>query len=191
MIVAGGGPGLVLPADKAKIFLANLEEREEPLVSWQKYTLRRGDRLDHIAAQHGISLARLKADEQHRPAHQGRIAATSCCCRSKARRSSPCPRTYRPPAAAEPSVRVRKISYTVRRGDTLLGIAAPLQGQHGRPAQVEPDRAPRRRPAPGDRGAPDGTAEASEVRQQKALYPGEAVAAGAKPRGIADSRRRV
>ena len=35
----------------------------------------------------------------------------------------PLPAMYRPPSAAEPSVTVRRISYTVRRGDTLPAIA--------------------------------------------------------------------
>ncbi|MEK7360726.1 MAG: transglycosylase SLT domain-containing protein, partial [Pseudomonadota bacterium] len=60
VIVANGSPALVLPADRAKIFLANLEGHDQPLVSWQGYTLKAGDKLDRIAAKSGISLARLK-----------------------------------------------------------------------------------------------------------------------------------
>ena len=122
VIVASGAPGLVLPADKAKIFLANLEEREEPLVSWQTYTLKPGDRLDRIAAKNGISLARLKQvnniDRRTKvgPGYQLLLPL-------KGALLEPLPAMYRPPSAAEPSVTVRRISYTVRRGDTLPAIA--------------------------------------------------------------------
>jgi membrane-bound lytic murein transglycosylase D len=122
VIVASGAPGLVLPADKAKIFLANLEEREEPLVSWQTYTLKSGDRLDRIAAKNGISLARLKQvnniDRRTKvgPGYQLLLPL-------KGALLEPLPAMYRPPSAAEPSVTVRRISYTVRRGDTLPAIA--------------------------------------------------------------------
>lgn len=50
---------LLLPADKAERFRANLDIHDEPLVSWQAYTVKRGDRADKIAASHGISVARL------------------------------------------------------------------------------------------------------------------------------------
>jgi membrane-bound lytic murein transglycosylase D len=51
---------LVLPADRAEIFEANLESHSDPLVSWQTYTFKAGDKLDKLAARHGITLARLK-----------------------------------------------------------------------------------------------------------------------------------
>ena len=60
VISAKGSPALVLPADKALMFLANLQGHAQPLVSWQSYTLRPGDKLDRIAARCGISLAQLK-----------------------------------------------------------------------------------------------------------------------------------
>ena len=54
---------LVLPTDKVPVFLANLERHaseEKPLSVWHTYELTKGDKLDHIAAQHGITLAYLK-----------------------------------------------------------------------------------------------------------------------------------
>lgn len=122
VIVARGTPSLVLPADKAKIFLANLEEREEPLVSWQKYTLKRGDRLARIAARHRISLARLEQvnnigrGTRVGPGYQLLLPL-------KGASLEPLPQMYRPPPASAPRATLRKINYTVRRGDTLLAIA--------------------------------------------------------------------
>ena len=122
VIVANGTPGLVLPKDKAKIFLANLEEHDEPLVSWQTYTLKRGDRLEHLATRHGISLARLKQVNnigrrtKVGPGYQLLLPL-------KGALLEPLPVAYQPPSAPEARSSVRKLSYTVRRGDTLAGIA--------------------------------------------------------------------
>jgi len=51
---------LLLPVDKAEIFAANLENYEKPLVTWQPYHAKRGEKLDAIARRHGISSSRLK-----------------------------------------------------------------------------------------------------------------------------------
>ena len=51
---------LLVPADRADIFRANLENHDRPLVSWQIYTLKLGDSIDRIAARNGISVLQLK-----------------------------------------------------------------------------------------------------------------------------------
>ena len=52
---------IVLPADKVEVFHENLEQFEgETLVSWKTYKPRRGDTLEAIARQHGLSLAQLR-----------------------------------------------------------------------------------------------------------------------------------
>lgn len=58
--VANGESRLVLPADKAEIFRTNLARHDKPLVTWQTYTLRKGDRLERISRAFGITLARLR-----------------------------------------------------------------------------------------------------------------------------------
>jgi len=122
VIVAKGSPGLVLPTDKAEVFLTNLEARDQPLVTWQKYTLRRGDRLYRIAARHHISLARLKQINnigRHTrvgPGYQLLLPLRGASI-------EPLPPGYRPPSAPESRTTLRKLSYTVRRGDTLSAIA--------------------------------------------------------------------
>jgi len=61
VIRVDGEETLLLPADKVDIFRANFEQHQDaPLVSWSTYTLKRGDRLNRVAAKHGISLAQLK-----------------------------------------------------------------------------------------------------------------------------------
>jgi len=51
---------LLLPTDKADAFRANLENHDQPLVSWQAYKLKAGDTIDRIASRHHISVAQLK-----------------------------------------------------------------------------------------------------------------------------------
>jgi membrane-bound lytic murein transglycosylase D len=58
--VIPGSHTLVLPADRVAMFRANLDGHDRPLVSWQTYVVKSGDRLDRLAARHGIALARLK-----------------------------------------------------------------------------------------------------------------------------------
>jgi membrane-bound lytic murein transglycosylase D len=122
VIVANGSPALVLPADRAKIFLANLEGHDQPLVSWQTYTLKRGDKLEHIANKHGVSLARLKQVNgigrrtKVGPGYQLLLPL-------KGALLEPLPAMFQPPPGPEARMVVRKLGYTVKRGDTLGDIA--------------------------------------------------------------------
>jgi len=60
VIKAGGTDGIVLPRQKVQTFLANLENHGKPLVSWQAYTVKAGEKPEKIAARYGMSLAQLK-----------------------------------------------------------------------------------------------------------------------------------
>ena len=51
---------LLLPVDKVEPFSENLENYDKPLVSWQAYSAKRGERLDKIAIKYGLSVSRLK-----------------------------------------------------------------------------------------------------------------------------------
>jgi membrane-bound lytic murein transglycosylase D len=54
---------LVIPADKMTTFqnnLARYEAQDKPLSSWQTYTLKKTDKLERVAAQFGLTVARLK-----------------------------------------------------------------------------------------------------------------------------------
>jgi membrane-bound lytic murein transglycosylase D len=63
-VILGKDPNpLVLPTEKVAIFRANMERYEaedKPLSNWSTYSLKKGERLDTVAAHHGISVARLK-----------------------------------------------------------------------------------------------------------------------------------
>ncbi|MFZ4536610.1 LysM peptidoglycan-binding domain-containing protein [Propionivibrio sp.] len=54
---------MVIPADKMDTFVSNLEAHEgsnQPLSSWQSYTVRPGDKLEKIAPRFGMTVANLK-----------------------------------------------------------------------------------------------------------------------------------
>ncbi|MEK7875404.1 MAG: transglycosylase SLT domain-containing protein [Pseudomonadota bacterium] len=60
VIRADGTRSLLLPAGKAATFRSNLENHDQPLVSWQTYKLKSGESIDRVAARHHISVAQLK-----------------------------------------------------------------------------------------------------------------------------------
>jgi membrane-bound lytic murein transglycosylase D len=116
---------LVLPADRAEIFQANLQNHDEPLVSWQAYTLKKGDRLDKLAASHGIALAKLRqangitARTRVGPGFQLLLPV-----KGLAAATEPLPRVFTPPAAQSASrTVVRRFVHTVAKGETLTAIA--------------------------------------------------------------------
>jgi membrane-bound lytic murein transglycosylase D len=61
LIRAAVAARIVLPADKVETFHDNLEKLEDQdLVSWKTYKPRRGDTLESIARQHGLTLGQLR-----------------------------------------------------------------------------------------------------------------------------------
>lgn len=51
---------ILLPIDKMETFRVNLESYDKPLVSWQSYQPRKGERLDKLAPRFGMSVENLK-----------------------------------------------------------------------------------------------------------------------------------
>ena len=60
VIKATGGQLIVLPRDKTPLFIANLAKHDTPLVSWKAVRLRPGEKVEQVAATHGMTLAELK-----------------------------------------------------------------------------------------------------------------------------------
>ncbi len=60
VIMSNGSRTVLLPIEKAGIFSANLKGYDQPLVSWQTYTLKKNESPDSVAAKFGITLARLR-----------------------------------------------------------------------------------------------------------------------------------
>jgi membrane-bound lytic murein transglycosylase D len=113
---------LVLPADRMDAFQRNLDNYDQPLTSWQPYTIRKGDSLDRLAAKHGIALAKLKL-------------ANGITSRTKVNAGfelllpvkgtdaavEPLPAVFHPPVM--PQRRGGGIVHVVRKGETLYGIS--------------------------------------------------------------------
>jgi membrane-bound lytic murein transglycosylase D len=105
--------------DKAEVFAANLENYSKPLVSWQPYHAKRGEKLDAIASRHGISTARLK-EANGLQLKRGRLLGNQVLLvpgTSSAKLESASFSEIKTAPEASRGI------YTVRKGDTLLSIA--------------------------------------------------------------------
>jgi membrane-bound lytic murein transglycosylase D len=123
VVASDVAPQLVLPADRAEVFMQNLESHDKPLSSWRTYTFKAGDKLERLAAQHGVTVARLKAVNGARA--NGHIPAGTQLLlpqRGSAAAVEPLPPIFTPPA----SLSARIVSYIVKRGDTWASIARML-----------------------------------------------------------------
>ncbi len=110
---------LLLPVDKAEVFAANLENYSKPLVSWQPYHAKRGEKLDAIASRHGISTARLK-EANGLQLKRGRLLGNQVLLvpgTGSAKLESASFSEIKTAPEASGGI------YTVRKGDTLLSIA--------------------------------------------------------------------
>jgi len=61
VILQGSSDLILLPIAKMETFRANLESYNKPLVSWQSYQPKKGERLDKLAPRFGLSLENLKS----------------------------------------------------------------------------------------------------------------------------------
>ena len=52
---------ILLPIDHVETFLTNLEKNNKPLISWQSYQPKVGERLDELAPRFGLSVSTLKS----------------------------------------------------------------------------------------------------------------------------------
>lgn len=61
VILQDSSDTILLPVSKIDTFRANLENYNKPLVSWQSYQPKKGERLDKLAPRFGLSLENLKS----------------------------------------------------------------------------------------------------------------------------------
>lgn len=61
VILQGSNDLILLPIDKVETFQSNMESYNKPLVSWQPYQPKKGERLDQLAPRFGLSLENLKS----------------------------------------------------------------------------------------------------------------------------------
>ena len=126
-VIAGADEyAILLPIDKAELFVAKLELSDQPLVSWQAYRLRTGETVPQVAARFGMSVETLRAVNgigpkarvpvghallvpSQRPTPEGAATLTQTVFTQAVITTVPQGRTF---------------YYRVNRGDTLAGIAA-------------------------------------------------------------------
>ena len=123
---------LVLPLDKADAFRVNLENWDQPLVTWNTIQGKKGESVDAIAKRYGLTGASLRQVNNLQVNKKGRLTAAQPILVPGAARgnvqvaaapakASPAPVREAAPAAAQATA--SRSFYTVRAGDTLYGIA--------------------------------------------------------------------
>ena len=137
---------ILLPVNAVETFRANLENYDKPLVSWQAYQPKKGERLDRLAPRFGLSVEKLRSVNG-----------------LPVRASASTGQTLLVPVNGEENVAenefeafnmhlaptsdggTRTIRHTVRKGETLASVArcyrvsvAALQSQNGKLKQLKP-----------------------------------------------------
>lgn len=124
VITSNGERELVLPVDKAGIFRVNLERYDQPFVSWQTYTMKKGDSLRALAERFEIAeerLSQINGITPGRPARPGRTLLVPMVEGSEA---SDLADTWDNPEFQSPADYYgTRIVHRVRRGETLSTIA--------------------------------------------------------------------
>jgi membrane-bound lytic murein transglycosylase D len=111
---------ILLPITKIETFRTNLESYNKPLVSWQSYQPKKGERLDKLAPRFGLSLENLKS--VNGLTSRGNISTgQTLLVPINGEESESQFEAFNMHLAADD--RSRSIRYKVRRGDTLSGVA--------------------------------------------------------------------
>lgn len=114
---------LLVPVDKAELFQANLQNNDQPLVTWQTYQLKRGERLGTVAAKFNTSQERLREVNGlsgNRTVRPGQVVLVPRDDDSDTKLDE----TYdSPDFQATANDYNKRVIYRVKRGDTLASIA--------------------------------------------------------------------
>jgi membrane-bound lytic murein transglycosylase D len=117
---------ILLPIGAAETFQTNLAGYDKPLVSWQTYHAKRGERMDSIAKKFGISIAQLR-DINDLPGTKGQLAnARPLLVPGSAGDSTMIAAAEHVGLSSSEPVKssgTRTLQHLVKSGDTLLSIA--------------------------------------------------------------------
>jgi membrane-bound lytic murein transglycosylase D len=115
---------ILLPVDKVDGFHTNLENNAEPLVTWQSYTLKKGETLEQVANKFNIEAERLKEVNgltRHKRVQPGQMLLVPLEGEDTATNLD---ETYNHrDFQASPEEYSASVRYRVRSGDTLSSIA--------------------------------------------------------------------
>ncbi|MDQ3215236.1 MAG: transglycosylase SLT domain-containing protein [Pseudomonadota bacterium] len=124
---AGGGAQLLLPADKVERFQANVaawEATGQPLASWTTYKTIASDTLAAVAKRAGISEDQLREANRIPPRHRLGPGSTILVPRDETMETDIPAESLTGRFALMPEQsNVQKITYRVRRGDTVASVA--------------------------------------------------------------------
>ncbi|MGZ8256662.1 MAG: transglycosylase SLT domain-containing protein, partial [Gallionella sp.] len=121
---------ILLPINKVETFLNNLEANKKPLLSWQSYQPKKGDRLTQLAPKLGLSVETLKAVNglsAFNDVSNGQTLLVPLQGDDHAELT-----TFDVHLA--PDSHTRELSHTVRPGETLASIA---KRYHVKPANIQ------------------------------------------------------
>lgn len=127
VIVGASSPTILVPADRAEAFDANLaawQATGQPLASWTAYTLQPGDVLAKIAERVGLTEAELRDANRIPPRYRPAAGSTILVPRDETTSDDIAPGFVSASFALIPeSGNLRQVSYRVRRGDSLSSVA--------------------------------------------------------------------
>jgi membrane-bound lytic murein transglycosylase D len=127
VIVGASATKLLLPADKADRFHANLvawEATGQPLASWTTYKMRPSDTLAAVAQRVGIGEQQLREANRVPPRYRLAPGSTILIPRDETMEDDISVASLDAHFALVPEhANLRKVTYRVRRGDTLHGVA--------------------------------------------------------------------
>ncbi|MCX7154671.1 MAG: transglycosylase SLT domain-containing protein [Proteobacteria bacterium] len=124
VLPGSAGANLVLPIEHAEIYKANLAKNDKPLSAWQTYIFKSGDKLETIASRNGMTLVKFK--QVNGIYGKVRVSAGQPLLvpvKGSGAAAESLPAMFQPPATPAAKSRVSKVSYTVKKGDTLESIA--------------------------------------------------------------------
>ncbi len=113
---------LLLPVDKVDVFRANLERANQPLVSWQEYQPKKGEKIDQLAPRFGITPEKLKSVNGLSPRTQI-CSGQALLVPVTEGEAAPEFEAFNTHLAPTDPLLLNAVSHTVRRGDTLSSIA--------------------------------------------------------------------
>jgi membrane-bound lytic murein transglycosylase D len=124
VITSNGERNLALPVEKADVFRANLERYDQPFVSWQTYTMTRGDTIESLARRFEIDSERLAQINGVTPGRPGRPGRTLLVPMLEGSEASDLADTWDNPEFQSPADYYgTRIVHRVRSGETLSTIA--------------------------------------------------------------------
>ena len=126
LIVGASSPTILVPADRADAFEANLaawQATGQPLASWTAYTLQPGEALTKVAERVGLTEAQLRV-ANHIPARYRPVAGSTILIPRDENMNDVAPTFVQASFSLVPEAAgARQVTYRVRRGDTLASVA--------------------------------------------------------------------